>query len=171
MEPIRIPIAEDCTSTFYLTERNLRFESYIFDWLIISPQTSCQLIKTDFNNFFKKENLVPVGKGTTMFKRAGINVHDVFNDIIYIHHFNDIEIDFLPLKDKFERKINRMNAHFKNNRKIEFYYKSTTYQDWKNITKQVWGVDAMNNEFVDLKKFILEKYSYCDENDIKLIIL
>lgn len=171
MDIIRIPIAEDCNSTFYLKENGLRLESYFFDWIVISPKTACDLIKNDFKDFFVKDNLSFAGKGNTKFKKAEIYVHDFVNDIFYIHHFNDIEKDFEPLKEKFERKIDRMNFHFKNNKKIDFFFKKTNYNSWKSKSKQKWGDEEIKREFPLLKKFLLEKYSYSNENDINLIIL
>lgn len=173
MEPIRIPIAEDCYSTFYLKDNKLRSESYFFDWLILSPKTSVSLILNDFNNFFNKDNLIVIGDSEEdiKFKKADLYVQDIVNDIFYLHHFNNLDKDFLPLKEKFERKINRMNQHFINNRTIEFYFKPTRYKHWKIKSKQKWGLDEMLIEFPKLKTHLLEKYSYGNENEIKLITL
>lgn len=172
IEPIRIPIAEDCNSTFYLKDNNLRFESYYFDWLVLSPKIACELIKKDFDNFFVKDNLKVIGLSEdNQFKKAEIYVQDVVNDIFYLHHFNNLELDYEPLKKKFERKIDRMVKHFKDNRSIEFYFKPTKYAHWKKMSKQKWGVSEMESEFLDLKKFLLEKYSYRNESEIKLILL
>lgn len=155
MDIIPIPIAEDCYSTFYLRDKNLRFESYYFDWIIISPETVLNLFHNDFKNFFNKENLKKVKDGDgTKFKNAKTYVQDIYHDIIYVHHFNDIENDYYPLKEKFERKINRMNNHFKNNKQIEFYYKPTKYDHWKSITNKKWGVDEMQCIFPILKTFL-----------------
>lgn len=172
MKSIKIPIAEDCYSTFYLRDNGFRFESYYFDWLVLSPETVLNLFKTDFNDFFVKENLRVVGKGGGMtFKTADIYVQDIKHDIFYLHHFNNIDKDFLDLKEKFERKIDRMNQHFKNNEQIEFYFKQTKYVKWIDKSKTNWGVDVMNKVYPELKKIILEKYSYQNDTDIKLIIL
>ena len=98
MDPIRIPIAEDCYSTFYLRDEGLRFESYFFDWLVISPETVLDLFKRDFKDFFIKENMKKVSDGEDLkFKKADIQVQDTTNDIFYLHHFNDIDKDFLGL--------------------------------------------------------------------------
>ena len=84
MKSIKIPIAEDCYSTFYLRDNGFRFESYYFDWLVLSPETVLNLFKTDFNDFFVKENLRVVGKGGGMtFKTADIYVQDIKHDIFY----------------------------------------------------------------------------------------
>ena len=172
MDPIRIPIAEDCYSTFYLRDEGLRFESYFFDWLVISPETVLDLFKRDFKDFFIKENMKKVSDGEDLkFKKADIQVQDTTNDIFYLHHFNNIDTDFLPLKEKFERKIERMNKHFISKRVIEFYYKPTKYKHWKVLTNKKWGEDEMDRIFPLLKDFLVKKYDYKNQDDIKLIKL
>jgi hypothetical protein len=175
MESIKIPIAEDCYSTFYLRDNGLRFESYYFDWLVLSPDTVLSLFKTGFSEFFIKENLKVVGKhgdvGDMKFKKAEIYVQDTLNDIFYLHHFNDIDKDFLGLKERFDRKINRMNQHFKDNRVIEFYFKPTKYEHWKKLTSKSWGENEMDRVFPLLRDFIATKYNYKNKDDIKLVKL
>ena len=61
---------------------------------------------------------------------------------------------FLGLKERFDRKINRMNQHFKDNRVIEFYFKPTKYEHWKKLTSKSWGENEMDRVFPLLRDFI-----------------
>jgi predicted nucleic acid-binding protein len=172
MDVINVPIAEDCYSTFFLDNKKLRFESYFFDWLLISPQTVLNLFENNFEDYFVKENLVEISKGGWHeFKRAEIYVMDTKNDIYYFHHFNNIDKDFPELKVKFDRKLDRLDKHLKQNKKINFYYKSTNYERWIKKSKKLWGEDIMNDTFPKLKNLILNRYSYSSENELNLIIL
>ena len=169
MQPIRVPLAEDCYSTFYLQRKGLRLESYFFDWIIISPESCLNLFKTEFKGYLEKENLISLGPGGTEFKKAEIAVRDLATNIVYLHHFNSIEEDWASLKSKFDRKIERLEKHFRANRRIELYY-TARRADW--IMPEIptrWGRAEMERVFPELRLLLLQRYGYCNETDITLI--
>ena len=156
---VRIPIAEDCYSTFYLKKNNLYNEANYFDWLVISPSAVHDMFKNDFVDFFELDNLRFFSKNTNEFKKTDITVKDIKYDVYYLHHFNSIDKDYETLKDKFNRRINRMNDHFKNNEPIEFYYKPCLY-DFIKLDNHEWGTLEMKRLFPSIKNTIISKYNY-----------
>ena len=63
--------------------------------------------------------------GFVGFKPTKIRVIDKVWKIKYLHHFNNIEKDYSILKNTFDKRIERLENHFKNNKKIIFYYEHT----------------------------------------------
>jgi hypothetical protein len=172
---IHIPIAEDCNTTFYLNKVNLRKEAYYFDWIIISPEVILNFFINNFENYFNLENMEELKQegvfGFVGFKPTKIRVIDKVWKIKYLHHFNNIEKDYSILKNTFDKRIERLENHFKNNKKIIFYYEHT---DIFNIilgeTKSSfkYGKEIMKKVFPELKNYLLNKYSYTNPNEIDI---
>jgi len=168
---IHIPIAEDCNTTFYLNKVNLRKEAYYFDWIIISPEVVFNFFITNFQNYFELENMEELEQegelGFIGFKPTKIRVIDKLWGIKYLHHFNNIEKDYLILKTLFNKRIERLEKHFIDNKKIIFYYEHTeTNIDLKSPFK--YGKEIMKKLFPELKNYLLNKYSYTNLNEINI---
>ena len=167
---IHIPIAEDCNTTFYLNKVNLRKEAYYFDWIIISPEIVFNFFINNFKNYFKLENMEELPQeelGFIGFKPTKIKVIDNLWGIKYLHHFNDIEKDFPLLKNSFDKRIERLENHFKDNKKIIFYYEHTE-ANIKLESPFKYGKEIMKKIFPKLKSYLLNKYSYTNFNEINI---
>lgn len=108
MDIIRCPISDDCYSTLYLDEKLIRKESYYFDWLVIPFSSTFKLFETDFEDYLVMDRLINVGRNTLKFKHVDIKVLDPKYHILYLHHFNNIEKDFVKVKSVFDKRIFRM---------------------------------------------------------------
>jgi len=105
-----------CGAASQLRARGLRTASYPFDWTFMDgPQTISWLIdafKTDFADYFKKENLVPLirdGVGGL----APYQYRDTVSGYCFIHHF------WKPLEEGYDgvaattfKRLKRMLACF-----------------------------------------------------------
>jgi len=172
MNTIRLPLSEDCYSTSHLDSSNLRSEAYYFDWLIINTSTCLTLFKNDFKDYLIKENLRCIGKNKIKFKHTDIMVKDIKNNIFYLHHFNNIDLDFDKVKSMFDRRIERLNNHFKENKKVELYFKELSLKNKKIVElDSSWGINSIINGSSKIKNLLLNKYSYSNENEITIHII
>jgi hypothetical protein len=174
MEIIRCPISDDCYSTIHLNDLRVRKESYYFDWLIIPFSSTFKLFETDFKDYLVMDRLVNVGKNNLKFKHVDIKVLDPKYHILYLHHFNNIEKDFIDVKSIFDRRIFRMLDKLQKNYPVEFYFKSISKKNKNNlkiinIDDSSWG-DAAYLEWAEpFRQLIISKFNYQDPGLVKII--
>jgi hypothetical protein len=174
MDVLRIPIAEDCYSTFEihkLKTTTLADFTY-FDWIVLSPVAVLRLFENDFADYFERDNLVKFddNKVFTESMKNLISVLDTKYDILYFHHFDSILKDYRKLRDAFDIMLEKMRALMQAKNPIEFYYRPVYYQSYKKRTSDCWGEESMLRVFPPLKGILMERYGYADD-DIKLVIL
>jgi hypothetical protein len=168
---IHVPLAEDCNTTFYLKKVNLRNEAYYFDWIIISPEVILSFFLSDFKDYLKLENLEELPQsgelGFVGFKPTKIRVVDKVWKVRYLHHFNYLEKDFIEVKRMFDKRIERLNSHFKKNDSVMFYYEHTD-SDIGIDNPFNYGKEVMKMVFPELKNYLLNKYSYSNDKEISI---
>jgi hypothetical protein len=99
-------------------------------------------------------------------------VKDIKNNIFYLHHFNNIDLDFDKVKSMFDRRIERLNNHFKENKKVELYFKELSLKNKKIVElDSSWGINSIINGSSKIKNLLLNKYSYSNENEITIHII
>ena len=170
---IHIPIGEDCNSAFYLDKKGLRKEAYTFDWVISSPLAIRDLFKSDFAEYMLKENMKFIRKKKRKpkknFKQATIEVIDARYDIVYPHHFDNIDKDYQHVYDTFQRRLERMRRHFINKEPVIFYYNNLQFlNETKPCKNYSFGEEYIDQCFSDIKDILMSRYQY-KEDDITLI--
>ena len=65
-------LGHDCTSATLFQKKNLKFESYPFDWLISSIPDIIDCLETDFKHF--------------LYRNGSGNRHKYYNNIHTTHH-------------------------------------------------------------------------------------
>jgi hypothetical protein len=174
MDILRIPIAEDCYSTFEvhkLKATTLADFTY-FDWIVLSPVAVLRLFENNFADYFEKENLVKFddNKVFTESMKNLISVLDTKYDILYFHHFDTIAKDYKKIRDAFDIMLEKMRGYMQAKVPIEFYYKPVYYLSYKKRTPDHWGEESMVRVFPQLKQILIARYGYADE-DIRLVLL
>ena len=71
-----ISIGENCNSSWYLKEMNLKQNSYPFDWIFSSPSITLDAITNKFNDFLNREYIVSKG---------GFAGHSVYHESLFNH--------------------------------------------------------------------------------------
>ena len=161
---IYIPIGEDCFSTIYLRDNNMRHFSTIFDWIVLTPSTILNLFKTDFKDLLLKQNLRFIKNSTRRFKSAKLEVMDTKHNIFIPHFFNDIDNDYNNIYEKFNKRINRLNNILLENDNVFFVYKPTRESEIISFPTDIhnkFGKNKMLSIEKELKNVIKQKYD-CD---------
>jgi hypothetical protein len=184
---IYIPICEDCFSTNFLIDNNLREFATIFDWIVLSPISVLHLFKNNFKNFFCKKNLIEINyskKNNNLIPSAKRLIFDKYYKISFPHHINDFKKDYYIVKKKMQTRIERVEEFLKNKIAICFVYK-TIKSKKKNVNldrykqciksyskdkKLYLGLNHMKKIYPKLVKILINKYNY-SENNIKIIYI
>ena len=156
-----VSIGEDCACTSYLRRFNLQKYSYPFDWLSnASFETRISLLVNDFEGFLNPENI----------EFLDIENHtdcDSYMDIKSKFHFyhdfkkgKTLEENYNIVKDKYNRRINRLYSQIDNSKNILFVW-------WSK--DKIQDVEEIKNAYFSLKnKFNTKNISLlCIENSSK----
>lgn len=153
-----ISLGEDCACTSYLRRFNLQDYSFPFDWLTKATfETRINLLVNDFNNFLNRENLV------LMQKPVNVNVdnkHDYYQDTVldfyFYHDFNsntNFEKEFLDVKNKYARRIERLYNAIESSENILFvWWSRDKHQDVTIINN---SYKKLNDKFKNKKIHLL----------------
>lgn len=119
-----ISLGQACSCATTLIQCNLRRAAYPFDWLYGSDLNGrVNFVVNDFENFLEKEDLKHTGDRESpmpckIFKNTRSNI--VFN-----HDFPlsmTLDESFPSVKEKYNRRINRLYANIKQTEKVLFVY-------------------------------------------------
>ena len=121
-------IGGGCATSLQLRKRELQFLSFPFDWLFqVSSSTYSHILslqkcfEDDFSNWLAKENmenLVGDERGTSELEHQ---YKDKENGFRYIHDFHfsiDDEIEYLKVKEKHQRRIDRLLKTIQKSKKV-----------------------------------------------------
>ena len=158
-----IPISEDCYSTFKTIKMNKRNVSTLFDWIVISPKRVLSLFKENFYQILEQNNLTSFdNKVNNKFKHKKLIVVDTKYNFVLPHHFDDIKLDYIHIKETFDMRIKRMINIIRQEKKVTFVYKELKYKNWIDFLpkdeQSFYGISEMRkleNDFITLFK---EKY-------------
>lgn len=117
-------LGEACLCASALQNLNLRQASYPLDWLYGGDiETRTQLLISNFKDFINKEDLELVGK------RENPIPCDIYrnkqNNIVFNHDFplnGSIDNDYYSIKEKYDRRINRLYSKIASANKILAVY-------------------------------------------------
>ena len=100
----------------------MRFFSLPFDWTYITNVKALEYLsvgfETHFKDFFKKENLIKVDN-----KEHHICYKDLLSNYYFPNHFEkeiETENDYLIVKNKLNRRINRLYEYIENSKNVLF---------------------------------------------------
>lgn len=180
---IYIPLCEDCFSTLYLVNNDLRKFATIFDWIVIPPYDVLKLFENNFEDFFKLENLKQFDHKRDIIAdqpKADKYIFDKKYHISFPHHVNDLDKDYNIVYEKFKKRIDRLEKYFLKNEEITFVYKSCyrTQEQKLNFYYSVrfsklypkYGVKYMNEIYPKLVLLLCKRYGYTKDK-INLMIL
>lgn len=113
-----------CSGSYALRKRNFQIYSLPFDWLMGSDFLSrINLIKNHFSNWFNIEDFELVDK---RFSPEPRNIYkNKKTDITYSHDFplnEDLDKNFIEIKEKYERRIKRLYNSINKSKKILVLY-------------------------------------------------
>ena len=117
-------IGSACTCTDMMRRCNLQDKSYPFDWLWGSDFVSrCDYLINDFKDWFNKEDF------ELEFMTSNTK-HAVWKNrrtqLVYNHDFiensSNIEDSYLPVKEKYDRRISRLLTNLNNSSRIAIIY-------------------------------------------------
>ena len=159
-----VSLGEDCACTSYLRRFNLQDYSYPFDWLTkASFETRIDLIVNNFENFLIKENLVKMEKPQTGADEKHEYYHDKKLDFFFYHDFEctfegeneeeSFEKQYLSVKDKYNRRINRFYRQIDKSNNILFVWWSRDKIQPKDIIEN--GYEKLISKFKDKNVYIL----------------
>jgi hypothetical protein len=128
--PLCISLGSNCTAAFHLRNSNLRTFAYPFDWILSRDIHGLfKAIKSDFERFFLKENLMDSGMA---------QIRDVPFNMFYLHDFpyhviekngikySEIDANWLDhyprIKEKYDRRIERFKQ-LKNSTETIYFFR------------------------------------------------
>jgi hypothetical protein len=174
---MRIPIAEDCYSTRMLGK--MRVSATPFDWIVLSPRTVMELIRSDFHDFLEDVVLHKQNTRVHFVKNAWDGTDTVMNtvefwdrrqSILVPHHMTSIS-ELPALRAKMRERINRMYADMKAADEIEFWYKPTSEKELSGLpNKSGFGEDEMRKVEYELVRLVCERFHKRD-SDVRVCYL
>lgn len=155
--PLCVSLGSNCTAAYQLRNSNLRTFAYPFDWILSRDINGLfKAIKTDFTDYFLKENLI---------NSAAAQVIDTQYNMYYIHDFPyhtvlvegkivpEIDknwLEYYPLnKEKYDRRIARF-------RQLKYAQETIIFFRYFYTTKaEALILKALLEEYLFPKKFTL----------------
>lgn len=139
-----VPVGVNCDVAHYLREHSLRQAAYPFDWTVTPIQSVIALLRNDFQDFLREENLVFLPSvQRLLFKEDEIDL-EVNNEIVtpalcqkykilFPHDFSVSGKDDLPsVQDKYAKRIRRLSKILRSNKEVFFVRQDTALNDWQN---------------------------------------
>ena len=168
--PIYISLGGNCSVTYQLKLRNLRYKAYPFDWTKISINQLINILENNFKDFIdsiriKKNSIIHINFNTE--ENNSLILTNNFN-ILFAHEISDINNSSLDIfKQKLYRRIDRIYNLINHSQKIIFI----------RIELQPIKIDYINKIKILLNllntfsnNFILKLILNIDKNfDIKLL--
>ncbi len=116
-----VPIGAFCATSYHLRRRNLQIEALPLDWIgVWKVEQAAEMIKTKFDGFFKKENLV--------FQNVN-GTHNAYmdepNHVAFFHCIDSdlpFEEGYAKAKAMFDRRIQRVCERMDKAKSILFVY-------------------------------------------------
>lgn len=119
-------IGEACSCTQSLRDSDLQVYSYPFDWLFGSDFIGrCKILASKFDRFIEKDDL------KLSHEERSINCiayYNKYNDITFNHDFLktlDFDEAYIQVKNKYDRRIERLLGQIDNSAKILVVYLET----------------------------------------------
>lgn len=128
-----VSLGEDCACSSYLRRFNLQDYTYPFDWLTgASFSTRVDLICNNFKNFLLKENIKRLEYPYNTRKNSDEeDYEDVYLKFHFYHDFNKnqtFDSNFLEIKEKYNRRIERLYEIAEKSQKILFVWWGRSYK-------------------------------------------
>lgn len=122
-----VSMGEDCACAMYLRKCSLRDASYPFDWLCHAAfETRIECLKNNFDGFLEKENMRRLDKPTTGLRDLENDSYEDVNTGFYFYHdFKEnvpFDIVFSGVKNKYERRIERLYKNIEKCKKVLFVW-------------------------------------------------
>ena len=163
-----VSIGEDCACSSYLRRCKLQDFSYPFDWLTKAPfENRLNLILNNFSDFMQKENLYPLEKPKTgnVDKKCDY-WEDKKYDFYFYHDFpigEPFETAYYKVKEKFDRRINRLYEQISTSQNILFVWWSRDKRQDINIIKNYYL--KLSQKFASKSVYLLlVEYGEKEEN-------
>lgn len=120
-------LVEDCACAMYLRKSSLRDASYPFDWLCHATfERRIECLKNHFDGFLEKENMRRLDKPTTGLRDLENDSYEDVNTGFYFYHdFKEnvpFDIVFSGVKNKYERRIERLYKNIEKCKKVLFVW-------------------------------------------------
>lgn len=142
-----------CSTAMFLDNQGLRKFSGPFDWIAgTSFQDRCNLFLNKFENFIKKEDLVPTGEIKGGFEHRKL-YRNISNGILHVHDFNvdkNFDDEYPLVEEKYNRRIKRLLDKIEKSEKTLLVYME--YQENNNAL-------ASDEEIINFINQANEKYS------------
>lgn len=162
-----VPIGAACSCTSTLRIKNLQYFSYPFDWLFGAGFLNrVRILTNNFENWLNIEDLEIVG--TRQYPRHSNIYLNKKTDITYNHDFmtdTPLDIEFPLVKEKYDRRINRVINQIENSDNVLFVYierpdirKDLSDEELKE------GYELLKNRFPNVDINILYTFSIPDVN-------
>lgn len=177
MNKLFLPLCEDCMSTTYCIDNNLRTSSFPLDWIITSPVRALHCLKNNFKDIYRREDVKVVGMNPNI--KLLKSKYSLFNKkykFLMPHLILDLEVDILKMQEKMQKRAARLINYFKNRIPLEVIYRPLSKINSKSVffdkcytksEKKEFGLDNMNVVFPKLKDFLVRTYGY-NTNNISL---
>ncbi|MGN0017442.1 MAG: DUF1796 family putative cysteine peptidase [Candidatus Gastranaerophilaceae bacterium] len=138
-----LSIGEDCACSSYLRRCSLQNYSFPFDWLTKAPfENRIKLLLNNFDGFMDKKNLRKIPKNTSGPVDTKCDYYeDSLNDIYFYHDFrvsHDFDEEYQIVKEKFDRRINRLYGEIEKSNKILFVWWSRDKHLDTNIIEKAY---------------------------------
>lgn len=122
-----VSMGEDCACAMYLRKSSLRDASYPFDWLCHATfERRIECLKNHFDGFLEKENMRRLDKPTTGLRDLENDSYEDVNTGFYFYHdFKEnvpFDIVFSGVKNKYERRIERLYKNIEKCKKVLFVW-------------------------------------------------
>lgn len=148
-------IGEACSCTESLRRANLQICSFPFDWLYGSDFIGrCKILTSKFHRFIEKNDLADTGKTNLDTHNLCEVYHNTYNDITFNHDFPanlNFQEAYLPIRQKYNRRINRLLSQIENSSKILIVYIETPTANHKTVS------DATVQEGYNIIKSVFNK--------------
>lgn len=134
-----VSIGPHCITASHLEHLGLRVGSYPFDWLRdLSVEKALYFIDTKFKDFLIKENLQPKEPPSCDNGLKYDLYQDKLHGIYFVHDFpkdRPFDIAFDMVKEKYDRRINRLLDRIERSKSILFLYSIWADANGKSILK------------------------------------
>lgn len=167
-----------CIVSASLRKNKLQLESYPFDWLLgFSPILFVRYIKSDFSDYFLKENLVELERVENP-ENKFLRIKDKTNDVEYMHFFHpekSFDENYRSIKNKFDRRIKRLLGRIEKSKKILLVYATEKVSEKDEILKSfeelsdIFGKDKMDFIFVIFDPKLENSNSYNHSENTRIV--
>lgn len=155
-------LGEACSCAQTLINTDLRQFSGPFDWLFGSDFVGrCKILASNFDRFIEKGDLEDTGKTNLDTHNLCEIYYNKYNDIAFNHDFlKSLSFDdvYTQVKEKYDRRINRLLAQIESASKILIVYIETPNTEKHTSDKDIIaGLDIIHQKYpnkqVDLLYF------------------